>query len=616
MRNPCSALPRRLQIVVTLTTTLLLAIILLLANSSTDQLESVPYGPQLKSDVDAALSNAQQVVDRLPHLNPFGTPAHPPPPEQANSVSGDTRWYSDWKWRNPFSSDVTRDEERAVLPPLRVRPAVYTYFDPAGRRKDEESRVAEQELLKTWRRAWWASGFHPVVLTKSEAMQNPLYRKVQGMGLSDGVMGELMRWLAWASMNGGILTNFLAVPMAVGYDDATLAYLRRGEYPVLTAYEGLGSGLYVGDKEAVADAVHQVVDSPALKSVGKLDEAFPKDTITVDAPPASIAFYSLANLKAKYAPIRDLLDGGNIGEAMTMLPDLITSHLHANWREGFPKGISVVKPLPAKSTSLIESAIDIARNLSSCPISPIPTSCPPNRPKCKPCVSSTMAINTPKVFRNDSSTFTIGIVPHPWTIQTIVKDRQDMDVAFIRRKTDRDIWIEALTKELLGAGVSSHMRLPSLKNAVATEYGNAQSLWLTPEAPLEIESLDWIFGFRIPRETLPTGKSETPVPGPERRPPKPKAEFGDGPVPTEQVLKRERELFDLGKRWLKERKNEEIRGVVEGWNLADTEGWKFVRAWNARREEERRGWERGEVGFVGGRRRDLLGKGLLGRWVD
>lgn len=445
-----------------------------------------------------------------------------------------------------------------------------------------------------------------MVLSKSEATNNPLYKRFQGVEMKDAVRGEVLRWLAWADMNGGILANFLALPMGVDDDeDVLLGFLRRGEYPALTGYQGLGSGLYVGGKKAITAALMEALDSGALKSVERFEEALPNDTIQFDPQPESIAFYSVANLKAKYAPIKEKLENGAIAEAMSLLPSLITSHLHSTWRERFDRGISVVKPLPAKSTSLIESAIDIARNLSSCSLSPIPASCPPNRPRCKPCISSPMRISTPKVFRNDSRTYTIGVMPHPWTIQTLVKSREIMDVTYIRRKTDRDIWIEALTKELLGSGVSSHTRLPSLKTAVATEHGNSISLWLTPEKPTSLEDLDWILGFRIPRSLPPDGKSETPVPGPERRPPKPKAEYGDGPVPTEKELLRERGLFESSKLFLnaKRRKvgeGEVVRDVIEAWNLADTEGWKFVRAWNARRREERLAWERGEERFLGG----------------
>jgi len=51
-----------------------------------------------------------------------------------------------------------------------------------------------------------------------------------------------------------------------------------------------------------------------------------------------------------------------------------------------------------------------------------------------------------------------------------------------------------------------------------------------------------------------------------------------------------------------------VRAAVEAWNLADTEAWRFVRAWGARRAMERARWEEEEERF--------LGEGVVGRWVD
>ncbi len=48
-----------------------------------------------------------------------------------------------------------------------------------------------------------------------------------------------------------------------------------------------------------------------------------------------------------------------------------------------------------------------------------------------------------------------------------------------------------------------------------------------------------------------------------------------------------------------------VRMAAEAWHLADTEAWKFVRAWGARAREERREWEGGERRFVG-----------RGTWMD
>jgi len=52
--------------------------------------------------------------------------------------------------------------------------------------------------------------------------------------------------------------------------------------------------------------------------------------------------------------------------------------------------------------------------------------------------------------------------------------------------------------------------------------------------------------------------------------------------------------------------------VIEAWNLADTEAWRFVRAFGAREVVERAQWEEEEKKFAGGEERD---KGW-GRWFD
>ncbi|KAK5116382.1 hypothetical protein LTR62_007929 [Meristemomyces frigidus] len=642
--NPCSYLPRRLQIVASLTTFLLFCLLFLGTSSPDDPttyVNSVPFGPELRT-------GAHQVVDRLPALpkvpymapptwlNPFSSPAHTPPPEQANSSSGEARWYADFKWRNPFSSSTTLDEERAVLPPLVERPPVYTYFDAAGRRKDEKSRQAEQDLLQVWRRAWWAQGFKPVVLGKPEAMNNPLYRAVQGLELEAEMETELMRWLAWGNMGTGILANWLAIPMAA-YDDAMLSFFRRGEYPLLVRYESLESGLFVGSKIWIEKAIKEAIANPSINTTKTFFEAVPPATFTVDKSNTAIAFYSTANLKAKYPSIREKLSSATqIADGLAMLPPLINAHLHSTWQNTFSTGIAILKPSPEKTTSLILPAIDLARNLSQCATSPIPASCPPNRPKCKPCVSSThMPITVATVFRNTSTLFTIGTVPHPYTLISLLHSRSTLDVKFIRRETARDSWTLAATSELIGSGQSSFFRLPALKDAVASEYGRARSLWFTAERPprgdseKDAEELDWHFGFVIPREPLDDGRSVTPVPGPERRPPPPKDEFGDGPRPSSSDLKREIAFFEQARLFLQrsgrssssslkklagggggkeEKAAVQTRGIVEAWNLADTEVWKFVRAWNARLRVERRGWEEEEE--------DFLGKGRFAKWVD
>ena len=77
----------------------------------------------------------------VPFRFTFQKSAHKPP-QQKNSTHGDSSWYSDWTWQNPFSSSVTLDEERIVLPPLHSP-------EPAGA-AERDSLVAERVPSVAW----------------------------------------------------------------------------------------------------------------------------------------------------------------------------------------------------------------------------------------------------------------------------------------------------------------------------------------------------------------------------------------------------------------------------------------------------------------------------------
>lgn len=649
--NPCSFLPRRLQIVASLAGFILFCIIFL-GTSTSDQydpyLKDVPYGDEIKAGTHQAIDAAHQAVDNLPKLpknvpaapgwlNPFKAPAHTPPPEQANSTSGETRWYSSWKWQNPFSSSVTFDEERSVLPPEAIRPTIYTYFDLSDKKKDEKSQAAHKELLEIWRRAWWAKGFKPVVLGQPEAHNNPHYRTVEGLKLDKDMEYELLRWLAWGNMGTGILCDWLAVPMGE-YDDALLSFLRRGEYPKLTRYGDLSNALFVGGKDQVEATIKAALANPDILKKKSIQDAVPAKTFTVDKNHDGIAFYSAATIKSRYSKVQTkLADEATHAEGLSMLAQVVNSHLQTTWQASYPSGIAVLKPLPQHTSTLIAPAIDLARNLSQCPFTPEVSSCPPNKRSCAPCAAtSPVRISTPPVFRNKTELFTIATVPHPYTLLTLVHSIPSFDLQFLRRVTHRDGWILAATKELLGTGISSFARLGALKNAVASEYSSPHTLWLLAEdypsnalSEEQVSELDWTFGFSIPRSPPSNGHSETPVPGPERRPPPPKQEF-EGPEPSEKELEQEvtllararmalsgQPLDGSGNRWLNSLSSKKkeaaldfprVREAVEAWNLADTEAWKFVRAFGARKAMEKAKWEEEEQRY--------LEKGMVGRWVD
>ncbi|KAF2432061.1 hypothetical protein EJ08DRAFT_631261 [Tothia fuscella] len=579
------------------------------------------------ADVPAVAAVTEHLPDSLAHpkipslpaaINPFAPSAHKPPPIQANSSTGDATWFSDWRWRNPFSSSVTLDENRAVLPPLKRRPYIYTFYEPTpASKKSKAVKAAEERVIFQWRRAWWAQGFKPVVLGRAEAINNPLYKKVQMLKLEDAIEVELARWLAWGNMGSGILSNWLVFPMA-GRDNDLLKFLRKGNYPQLTRYKDLKNGIFCGEKKAINEAIGTAISKPEdLKKTSSLaDEVF-NELFQVDTVSDGIAFYDTDRIRQDYKSIASNLFSAEpvkAAKGYRELGQLINAHLQTTWQSVFHKGVAVVKPLPKHMTVLVEESLQIAGNLTECPINPLPTACPPNQPNCKKCISSQpLLITTPPTFRNKTGLFNIGSVPHPFTTTALTHERDVLDPKFVRRLgiDGRDSWIKALTQDLLGQGVGASARTVRFKEAVAGEYGEWHSLWLTAEKSYH-EDLDWIFGFDIPlNSTTSRGKSETPVPGPERRPLPSKME---GPVLTESELSLDRGRLKKVRETVGSRSRHQIliRDAVEAWNLGDTEAWRFARAFGARRKMERRKWEEAEKGFAGA---EGQGRGW-GRWID
>jgi hypothetical protein len=230
-----------------------------------------------------------------------------------------------------------------------------------------------------------------------------------------------------------------------------------------------------------------------------------------------------------------------------------------------------------------------------------------------------MKISTPARYRNKTDTYTIGTVPHPYTLRALDAFRDDIDVAYIRRETKRDHWLYLVFQEILGTGISASARVVAFKDAVAAEYATSRSLWLSGEEDSPPEDADWWFGFAIPKKVTDDGKSETPVPGPERRP-KPIHDPADGPIPPDDELAREpallRKAREVGKSKLEN--DVRIREITEAWNLADTEAWRFARAFLARSRVERQQWEEEESRYAGGAGRDTNDERQSGRtrWKD
>lgn len=603
------------------------------------------YGPPSRE----ALPTYEDVADAVkhPHVpdlgelpavpNPFGPSAHKPPTQPNSTSTGTYRaieWLSDFKWRNPWSSSVTLDENRAVLPPLRERPPIYTYYD-VSKKQDKRVLEAEHRLILAWRRAWWAQGFKPQVLSRAEAMQHPQYQLFQRMKLGPKVELEIMRWLAWGHMGGGILANWLALPVSE-YENPMLSFLRRKEFLKVSRIQSLDNGVFFGERADIEEAIKKIMNNELLKNVtantdkitqlankegGAVVNLLASKDIAVDAKANGIAYYSASTITSKYKTVADKLTNTTQAEGLDLLANLINSHLHLTFQEQHPEGIVVVKPLPEHTTALMYEAIDIARDLAQCPASPMPKSCPPNRPKCKPCdANKVKKIQQFPELVNTTKFFTIGTVPHPYTINSLHYTRDTLDANFLRNNAKRDLWIWELTRKSIPEEHTESYRVVQFKELVAA--APAHTLWLTAERITQ-HDLDWIFGFDLPQIASPIGEPSSPSNASELiifpRPGLPDPIEGQE-VPDEKWIKREEERLRRARDAIKskDRNMKVIVEAVEQWNLADTEAWKFARAYSARRRMERKKWEEDEQKFAGSEKKAGVRPGGSGggRWLD
>src|SRR5690606_31819270 len=156
-----------------------------------------------------------------------------------------------------------------------------------------------------------------------------------------------------------------------------------------------------------------------------------------------------------------------------------------------------------------------------------------------------------------------------------VMDRTtDFTPRYIRRETARDVWIHAATSKLLNPKWGNAKKALVLKDIV---HDRRQALWFTTESAVPYPALDrleWHIGFPLP-----------PV---ERQP------------PTETLRGEDAGAYDVLEHAagiVKKRTEEGIVGVLESWNLADSEVWKFVGAVGRRWAKELEEWESEEKKF-------------------
>lgn len=356
------------------------------------------------------------------------------------------------------------------------------------------------------------------------------------------------------------------IPMAP-YDDHTFTALRRCDFTYATRYENYGHRVFAGDKASIDAVLKYITSAKGDNGTVTIEGAtkMANNLFHIDPLPKSFADYTSEAIKIKYPKLQ-----------FSDLPKLINAHLHENWIARFSSGISLLLPFPETLGALHYPAQVLAERLAACPVdNPEPESCPSNKQDCKPCKKG-LKVTPSKTFTNKTGIFSLGTIPHPYTFIALTNpeinlstDYEDKSIRFVRRRTQRDEWLRAVT---IPVSVGSGPRVVTIKAATA----NPTSTTILSTSDAGFKDIEWTLGFTLPTE------EELKL---------------DLPKPDAQQVKvldtTHKDAFSAKDGGKKKR----LRRAVEAWNLGGTEVWKFGRAYVDRMEMERRKWSEAEKAF-------------------
>ncbi|KAK9237758.1 hypothetical protein V1525DRAFT_376609 [Lipomyces kononenkoae] len=508
-------------------------------------------------------------------------------------------------WETPFSFSVSSaGSDVAVLPQLHDRCPVYIFYDPQLAAAAGRNTTTEERLIAVWRQAFWALGFKPTILDQSHAKRNPLYKSINEMNLDGQSKIDVMRFLAWSTSPTGILTTNRVVPMTTWPKENTWQFWRSCQFGPLTTYKDTGSGFIIGSQPAVDDFVtRSFTDASKAKIASATSNRFQVEPRT--------------DFLAQYSP--DFVASNYKKLSEDKLPDLINAHLHSTFLSRFSQGgIAVLDPFPQSARAIAFPSLAMATALATCPAVEFERYCPSNIPNCYKCSKSLRKdfVKTVSAIADSPSTFVIVTIPHPMTSVALSQSASDVNADVVRRETGRDLFVRTVTSEIIGQGVGPPYRALALKKlaAASTEFLDAMYISVFEsqfgfENCLVNDYFRWAVGFNFgPRlgknrkqeHTFDTVVQEigmclpaelyTQIQTESARTLDPKVADGGGrSTPPMSVSDTITAIRDRIHSTHPDRKRQ-LR-MVEAWNMADAELWRFVRALNERAAQDENAWE-------------------------
>lgn len=392
---------------------------------------------------------------------------------------------------------------------------IYTYVDRKSDYKDNGA------VIEVWKRAWWAAGFDPRVLTRKDCEKHPEYDGYEDDGaMTASYKKRHRKWFAWAANGAGVYAHYQVLPM--NWQDTETAELLRScsfDDPIL--FEGMNENLAIAGPTNLDAVVRQ-----ARHSMGSSDKVLDQ----FDRIPQDFAiFYDKKPLKYMI---------GDKDANVQQVAEIMDAHLHQAFLARYPKGIAIVNPLRGMGISSdVADALDapakmFSQRILTCPSTEYADTCPPSKEnvlaakllldKSVPIVGSSYAVcgnpcskGAPEIPvtplkslpPRESGYFSLVSVPHPFVALAALNANAYVGATEARAHQLRDEWLRILTYSYLpqSSSVGSGLRLMLARDSAFQVPTLSDSVWFPWDAewgfvndvPESDEKIEWDLGFGL-----------------------------------------------------------------------------------------------------------------------
>lgn len=433
-------------------------------------------------------------------------------------------------WRRPFT--FSDPFSMAQVPLDSHRCPVYTYFDhdtsalrnatsdPKKLARALDELKTEEKIVETWARAWWALGFNPIVLNKTDAMDHPRYDEFMSSNVFDTELKLANRkWLAWLAAGAGIYSDYRVIPVTRDATHEAVKFLKACQYKERFAFDDRSLSLIVSDIKDTKPFLFDIMRGYSEQELSVNFEVYDQD---------AFAYYSNRNFRT----VTNTLKGGAradklaINDAPISAEDILimmNAHLRQAFLDAYPNGIAFAAPSYDPMSKII------AHTLAECPKTRLAGYCPPTHSTlhnlaigksnthrkpfhlaCRPrACSSAATANGVRVVTLDGlvqpsrQIFTVASLVHPWTnlaLKHMTHNGTDATIDDVREYPTRDELVRGLTTSLFDSeAVGPDLRLLALKDSMAQASFASNVSWILfdTDNATQIEAVSRDIGFDL-----------------------------------------------------------------------------------------------------------------------